>query len=163
MASVVPSYSLAQRNSVHAVMPVDPNGVVFFESRRMEARCFTRVNWSGLNSAQTALSRRPWRGIGTIELRSAFFDLPDSAPAAFEALASCTERSTGRIAGMKQLARSDKSAPSQASVCGMNVSATSTFLALFGWLLSPIIAAAAMAASSVSAILNALRLRSARI
>jgi Cu+-exporting ATPase len=33
----------------------------------------------------------------------------------------------------------------------------------FGWLLSPVIAAAAMAASSVSVIVNSLRLRSVRL
>jgi Cu+-exporting ATPase len=34
---------------------------------------------------------------------------------------------------------------------------------LFGWLLSPAIAAAAMAASSVSVVMNALRLRAVRL
>ena len=33
----------------------------------------------------------------------------------------------------------------------------------FGWLLSPMVAAAAMTLSSISVILNALRLRSARV
>ena len=41
--------------------------------------------------------------------------------------------------------------------------AAGVFYPVFGWLLSPIIAAAAMAASSVSVIANALRLKAARL
>ncbi len=48
------------------------------------------------------------------------------------------------------------------NVAGIPVAA-GAFFPVFGWLLSPIVAAAAMAASSVSVIANALRLRSARI
>ncbi len=48
------------------------------------------------------------------------------------------------------------------NVAGIPVAA-GVFFPLFGWLLSPIIAAAAMAASSVSVIGNALRLRSVKI
>ena len=48
------------------------------------------------------------------------------------------------------------------NVAGIPVAA-GVFFPLFGWLLSPIIAAAAMAASSVSVIANSLRLRSVRI
>ena len=48
------------------------------------------------------------------------------------------------------------------NVAGIPIAA-GVFYPLFGWLLSPIIAAAAMAASSVSVIVNALRLRSAGI
>lgn len=48
------------------------------------------------------------------------------------------------------------------NVAGVPVAA-GVFFPIFGWLLSPIIAAAAMAASSVSVIANALRLRSVRV
>ena len=48
------------------------------------------------------------------------------------------------------------------NVAGIPIAA-GVFFPIFGWLLSPIIAAAAMAASSVSVIANALRLRSARL
>jgi Cu+-exporting ATPase len=48
------------------------------------------------------------------------------------------------------------------NIAGVPIAA-GVFYPLFGWLLSPIIAAAAMAASSVSVIANALRLRTARI
>ncbi len=48
------------------------------------------------------------------------------------------------------------------NIAGIPIAA-GVFYPLFGWLLSPIIAAAAMAASSVSVIANALRLRSIKI
>jgi P-type Cu+ transporter len=48
------------------------------------------------------------------------------------------------------------------NVAGIPIAA-GVFFPIFGWLLSPVIAAAAMAASSVSVIANALRLRGARL
>ena len=48
------------------------------------------------------------------------------------------------------------------NVVGIPIAA-GVFFPVFGWLLSPVIAAAAMAASSVSVIANALRLRGARL
>ncbi len=48
------------------------------------------------------------------------------------------------------------------NVAGIPIAA-GVFFPVFGWLLSPVIAAAAMAASSVSVIANALRLRGARL